>query len=55
MKTRWALLGEYHPTESERSFRVEGVDAEVKEKLRKEALFNKWLAKSGKASGGDGG
>ena len=41
LKTRWRLLAEYHPTELGRQDRIGDVDAEVEDKLRKEALFQK--------------
>jgi hypothetical protein len=45
-------LGEYHPTEAARDGRIDAVDEEVEDKLRKEALFQKYLSKSVNASSG---
>lgn len=45
-KMRWDLLSEYHCTEATRQGRIAVADEEIEEKLKREALFNKWLSKS---------
>lgn len=46
LRTRWDLLGEYHPTEAGWRNRIETADEEAEDKLRREALFKKYLAKA---------
>ena len=47
VKTKWGLSAEYHSTENDHEVRVEEADMEVEEKLKRQALFRKWLEKSG--------
>lgn len=46
LRTRWDLLGEYHATEGGRRDRIETADEEAEDKLKREALFKKYLTKA---------
>ena len=44
-KVKWELLQYYHPSESTQETRSDAADEEVSEKMRRQALFEKYLSK----------
>ena len=46
VKTKWELLKEYHPSEGELGKRVDEADDAVAAKMKRQALFKKYLMKS---------